>query len=89
MIDLAQYAELKNLLDRIEVIEDELTPNERRRYSDMKGLYSEPCQVAFGDVRMLEVILRNVEIRKRYIIDKDKDTQRTISFGRARRRAPR
>jgi hypothetical protein len=89
MIDLAQYAELKNLLDRIEAIEGELTPNEKRRYLDMKGLYSEPCQVAFGDVRMLEVILRNVEIRKHYAIDKDKDTQRTISFGRARRRAPR
>lgn len=89
MIDLAQYAELKNLLDRIEATEGELTPNERRQYLDMKGLYSEPCQVAFGDVRMLEVILRNVEIRKRYAIDKDKDTERAISFGRARRRPPR
>lgn len=87
MIDLAQYAEIKNLLDRIEAIEGGLTPNEKQQHLKMRELYAEPCQVAFGDVRMLEVILRNVEIRKHYAIDKDKDTERTISFGRARPRA--
>ena len=66
MVDLAQFVEIQRLLEEIEAVEDKLAPNELEMYHTLKARHADPGPVPFDDVRCLEVILRNVGIRKGY-----------------------
>ena len=66
MVDLAQFVEIQRLLEEIEAVEDKLAPNELEMYRTLKSRHADPGPVPFDDVTCLEVILRNVAIRKGY-----------------------
>jgi hypothetical protein len=66
MTDLAQFIQIQHLLEAIEAVEDKLAPNELEMYHALKARHADPGLIPFGDVTCLEVILRNVGIRKGY-----------------------
>lgn len=66
MVNLAQYAQIKTLLDEVAGLADELSPNERELFHTLAARYEEPVTGTFDDKVCLEVMLRNVEIRKGY-----------------------
>ncbi len=66
MVDLAQFVEIQRLLEEIAAVEDKLAPNELEMYRNLEARHADPGPVSFDDVRCLEVILRNVGIRKGY-----------------------
>ncbi len=83
MPNLATYAELKRLLDEVEDIAERLMPNEREMFASLKEKYFELLTPDPFDVTSLEVMLRNVEIRKGYNIDPKKDGGRVIDLPRS------
>ena len=70
LIDLVQ---VNRLLDQLAAVEEKLTPNERELFHTLKAKYREPGATSFDDKTCLEVMLRNVEIRRGYGLD-SKDT---------------
>ena len=66
MTNLARHAAVTELLERLERLEDRLLPNEREMVAHLRSKYAEPGVTDFDDAHCLEVILRNVEIRKGY-----------------------
>lgn len=63
-MNLVEYAEIRELLDELDTIADELTPNEREMYAHLTAKYDTPGQGAFDDKTCLQVMLRNVGIRR-------------------------
>ncbi len=84
MFDLTAYAAFKERLDTIGALEDELLPNERETYRSLALKYAEPATPEATDAACLDVILRNVEIRKGYDFDAATDGGRVIELPRAR-----
>ncbi len=80
MFEMAKFVEVKRLLDQVEAVETGLTPNEREMFRSLLAKYAEPGQTDFDDQVCLEVILRNVEIRKGYNIDPVRDPGRVIDL---------
>lgn len=66
MVNLAQYAEIKALLDKVAGHADQLSPNERELFHALAARYEELATGTFDDKTCLEVMLRNIEIRKGY-----------------------
>lgn len=66
MVNLAHYAEIKSLLDEVAGLADQLSPNERELFHTLAARYEEPVTGTFDDKTCLEVMLRNVELRKGY-----------------------
>jgi hypothetical protein len=66
MVNLAHYAEIKTLLDEVAVLADQLSPNERELFHTLATRYEEPVTGTFDDKTCLEVMLRNVDLRKGY-----------------------
>ncbi len=64
MFDMTAYAEVSGLLEQVAALEERLSPNERELYRSLKAKYAEPGHTSFDDKTCLEVILRNVGIRK-------------------------
>ena len=86
MFDMAGYVEFRHLLDRVEAAGAALMPNEAETLAALKAKYAEPLTPDATDVTCLEVILRNVEIRKHYDIDAESHAKRTIDLKAAKRR---
>lgn len=84
MFNLARHAEVTRLLDALEARIEELTPNELELYRTLRAKYASPDHSDFDDVTCLEVMLRNVDIRKGYNMDPRKDPGRTIDLPRKR-----
>ncbi len=82
MFDMAAYVEVKRLLDALGAIEARLMPNELEMLRSLKLKYAEPSSPDPFDVTSLEVMLRNVEIRKGYRFDPEKDAGRVIDLPR-------
>lgn len=82
MVKLAVYAEFKSLLDRAREVEDKLLPNEVEMVHSLGVKYAEPLDPDPFDVTALDVILRNVEVRKGYRFDIKKDAGRVIDLPR-------
>lgn len=82
MFDMARHVEAQRLLEQIEAVEDQLLPNELEMVRSLKAKYAEPNHSDFDDVVVLEVVLRNVEIRKGYRIDARKDAPRNYDLDR-------
>ena len=83
MFNITDYAELLRLLEEAEAVEEGLMPNELEMLRSLKTKYAEPSSVDPFDATALNVILRNVEIRKGYHFDPKKDAGRVIDLPRA------
>ena len=81
MVNLAHYAEIKSLLDRVAACAAELSPNERELFHVLAARYEEPVTGSFEDKACLEVLLRNVELRKGYGL-KAQDAIRRVDLPR-------
>ena len=82
MFDMTGYVELKRLLTKVEAIEEKLMPNELEMLRSLHAKYVEPLTPDPFDVTSLNVMLRNVEIRKGYRFDPTRDGGRVINFPR-------
>ena len=82
MFDMTGYAELKRLLMKVEAIEESLMPNELEMLHSLKAKYVEPLNPDPFDVTSLNVMLRNVVIRKGYRFDPRRDEGRVINLPR-------
>ncbi len=80
MVQLAAYANFKSLLERAAEVEDKLLPNELEMVHSLGAQYAEPLTPDPFDITALEVILRNVEVRKGFRIDVKKDAGRVIDL---------
>ena len=86
MVNLANHAEVLKLLAEAEALAADLTPNEQEMLSHLKSKYAVPDHGDFDDKICLEVMLRNVAIRKGYAIDPKRDAARAIDVTRTRGR---
>ncbi len=86
MVNLAYHAEVLKLLAEVEAKAADLTPNEQEMLSHLKSKYSTPDHGDFDDKICLEVMLRNVAIRRGYTMDPKSDAARVIEVTRTRRR---
>ena len=84
MVKLAAYAEIKTMLDRAAEVEDELLTNELEMLHSLTAKYSEPLNLDPFDVTAIEVILRNVGVRKGFSFDVKKDAARVIDLPRVK-----
>lgn len=75
MVDLANRALVLKLLSELEVVTDKLTSNELEMYFQIKEKYASSDEGTFDDKVCLEVMLRNISIRKGYGMDKDSATR--------------
>jgi hypothetical protein len=82
MFDMTGYAELKRLLTKVEEIEEKLMPNELEMLRSLKAKYDDPLSPDPFDVTALNVMFRNVEIRKGYRFDSRRDGGRVINLPR-------
>ena len=82
MPDLIDLAEVNRLLDRLAAVEENLTPNERELFHNLKAKYREPGVTSFDDKTCLEVMLRNIEIRRGYGLDPQDTVGRIVDLPR-------
>lgn len=82
MPKLSELAEVMGLLDRLAAVEDELTPNEHELYRSLKAKYEAPGPTSFDDRVCLEVMLRNVAVRRGYDLDPQDTVGRIIDLPR-------
>lgn len=75
MIDLANRAQVLKLLADIKEQTDQLTSNEFEMYSLIKKKYASSDEGTFDDKLCLEVMLRNIVIRKGFGMHKDSATR--------------
>ncbi len=80
MFNMAGYAEILSLLGELQAVEKELMPNELEMLRSLKVKYAEPLTPDSFDQTSLNVMLRNVEIRKGYRFDPGKDGGRIIDL---------
>ena len=80
MFNMAGYAEVKRLLGELQAVENKLMPNELEMLRSLKVKYTEPLTPDPFDQTSLNVMLRNVEIRKGYRIEPRKDGGRIINL---------
>ena len=83
MFSITEYSELLRLLEETEAVDQALMPNELEMLRSIKAKYAEPMSVDPFDLTALNVMLRNVEVRKAYRFDPKKDPGRVIDLPRA------
>ena len=83
MFNITAYAELTRLIEEAGAVKDALMPNELEMLRSLKDKYAEPLNPDPFDVTALNVMLRNVEVRKGYRIDPRKDGGRVIDLPRS------
>ncbi len=66
MVNLANHTQVLKLLAEAEVLAADLTPNEQEMLSHLKSKYAVPDNGDFDDKICLEVMLRNIEVRRHY-----------------------
>ena len=69
MFDMARHLRVIALLDEINAVEDRLIANEREMVAHLREKYADPGHSDGNDAAVLEIILRNVEIRRGFEID--------------------
>lgn len=75
MVDLANRAQVLALLDDCEQQKEQLTANELEMYSQLKSKYQSSDEGSFDDKICLEVMLRNIGIRKSVNMNKNEATR--------------
>ena len=88
MVELVAFAALQRLIEAADAVEESLMPNEREMLHSLRAKYRAPIDVDPFDVTALEVILRNVEVRKGYDFDPRKDAGRVIDLPRSGEKKP-
>jgi hypothetical protein len=83
-LNLTRHAEVTRLIADVEAVADALTANELELFRHLKAKYADPGPGADDDQVCLEVMLRNVKIRKGYALDPKRDTGRVIEMERRR-----
>ena len=73
MTNLLRHTEVTALLERLAPLENQLLPNERQMVQALRDKYAQPGVTDFDDARCLEVILRNLEIRKGFETDSEEN----------------
>ncbi len=84
MAKLVAFAQFQSMLSRAVEVEEELLSNEIEMLHSLGAKYAEPLTPDPFDITALEVILRNVEIRKGYRFDAKKDAPRMIDMPRTK-----
>ena len=82
MFNLTNYADVKRLLGELETLEDQLMPNELEMLHNLCDKYAEPITIDPFDATALNVMIRNIEVRKGYAFDVKKDAGRVIDLPR-------
>ena len=82
MTDLARYAQVRHLIDKIDAVEAELTENERKLVGELRRDHADPAHDDAWAVTALETVLRNVGIRKGFAIDPKSHIPREIELPR-------
>jgi hypothetical protein len=82
MFNLTDYTELKRLLTELAAVEDALMANELEMLHSLRDKYAEPITVDPFDTTALNVMLRNIEVRKGHKFDPKKDAGRVIDLPR-------
>lgn len=75
MVDLANRAQVLELLEACEQHKDQLTANEFEMFSQLKSKYSAIDEGSFDDKICLEVMLRNIGIRQSVNMNKNEATR--------------
>ena len=88
MVDLAAHVALQRLIEAADAVEESLMPNEREMLHSLRAKYLVPIDVDPFDATALEVILRNVEVRKGYDFDPRRDGGRVIDLPRSGDKKP-
>lgn len=69
MFDMARHLRVIALLDEVAAVEERLIANEREMVAHLREKYADPGHGDGDDAAVLEIILRNVEIRRGFEID--------------------
>ena len=77
MPDLVDHKHVLQLLSECSAAKDQFTANEYEMYSHIKEKYEKESEGSFDDKICLEVMLRNISIRKDLDLDKN-DVTRVI-----------
>ncbi len=80
MFNMAAYLQLMQLLEELETVADKLIPNELEMLRSIKAKYAEPLTPDPFDLTALNVMLRNIDVRKAYRFDPKKDGGRVIDL---------
>ena len=75
MPELEDRKQVLELLSECAVIKEQFTANEYEMYSHIKEKYEIESEGSFDDKICLEVLLRNISIRKDLALDKDDITR--------------
>lgn len=59
-----QLSEIKNLIGQLTMIEDKLNDNERELFQELRQKHEDTSTIGFDDKILLEVMLRNINIRR-------------------------
>ncbi|MBT4888835.1 MAG: hypothetical protein HON65_04720 [Rhodospirillales bacterium] len=62
--DMDTLSEIKGLIEKVAIMKDNLADNERELFDQLQQKYAEPCEIGFDDKVLLEVMLRNITVRK-------------------------
>ena len=76
--DMARFAEVMRLLEELAPRQAELSPNEREMYRSLEAKYAEPGPTGFDDKVCLEVMLRNIQVRRHYGLKSGDEADRPI-----------
>ncbi len=82
MVKLIDLAEIQRLLDELAPLEGELTANELELCRTLRAKYQEPVTGQFDDKICLELLLRNVGIRRAHGLAPQDATARRIDLPR-------
>ena len=82
MFNLTDYADVKRLLGELETLGGQLMPNELEMLHSLRDKYAEPITIDPFDATALNVMLRNIEVRKDYVFDVKTDAARVIDLPR-------
>ena len=69
-------------LGKVAAVEERLTPNELELFRTLKLRYEDPGAGSFEDKTCLEVILRNIKVRKGFGLEPEQTTSRVIELGK-------
>ncbi len=61
---LEQLSKIKDLIEQISIIEDQLNDSERAIFEELRQKHAETSAIGFDDKILLEVMLRNINIRR-------------------------
>ncbi len=62
--DLKTLIEIKDLIDKVAKVEHDLAENERVLFHELRDKYANEVSIGFEDKVLLEVMLRNITVRR-------------------------